>query len=305
MEEKKTCGSVRTIDFIADKAANGKSCGDFLKSKGVSRRLIVKLKRAEAGITRGGETIRTVDRIREGDVIALRLTDVRSAEPNSALYAPIVYEDSNTVVFNKPAGMPVHPSAGHRNDTLGNLFAAAYPNLTFRPVNRLDKNTSGLCAVAKNAHAANSLGGRLSKIYFAVTEGTPLPYDTGNPLIDWYGSGDILTIDAPVGRADGSVIKREIRADGKRAVTNYRILKEKDGLCLLRISLETGRTHQIRVHFSSVGHPLAGDDLYGRGTKLCGAQALHCGEMSFLRVSDGAEIKLSCPIREEMIRLFD
>lgn len=296
---------MNTIDFTADSSADGKTCGDFLRSMGVSRRLMARLKRVPMGISRRGELIKTTDRVRFGDVVSLKNIGDRFIEPNPVLSAPVVYEDVNAAVFDKPAGMPVHPSAGHRRDTLGNCFAAMYPDLAFRPVNRLDKDTSGLCAVAKNAYASSFLSGRISKVYYAVTEGTPIPRDTGNPLIRWYRrENGVYTIDAPLGRADGSVIRREIRSDGRRAVTNYTILKEKDGFCLVRVSLETGRTHQIRVHFSSAGHPLAGDDLYGGGTDRCKAQALHCGEMSFCRPSDGAEVRLSSPLRADMKELI-
>ncbi|MGN0674378.1 MAG: pseudouridine synthase, partial [Oscillospiraceae bacterium] len=149
----------RTIEFAAEASDDGKTCGDFLRSKGVSRRLLVKLKRVPFGMTREGNTIKTVDTVRTGDIIILKLEDESLLEPNFTLNVPVAYEDSDVIVFSKPAGMPVHPSVRHQGDTLGNCFAAMFPRTTFRPVNRLDKDTSGLCAVAKNAHAANLLSG--------------------------------------------------------------------------------------------------------------------------------------------------
>lgn len=279
---------VQTVDFTAVTSDEGKSCGDLLRSRGVSRRLTAKLKRVPDGITRRGCPIRTVDTVHAGDVISLKIPNERLTEPNGELFAPIVYEDGDLIVFDKPAGMPVHPSAGHRGDTLGNYFASLYPDLTFRPINRLDKDTSGLCAVAKNPYAASVLNGSIDKIYFAVTEGTPIPREIKDPLIKWYAepSGEYV-IDAPIGRAEASVVRRTVREDGKRAVTRYTILKATETRCLVRVSLETGRTHQIRVHFSSVGHPLAGDDFYGGGLDFFTRQALHCGEMRFARPSDG------------------
>lgn len=297
--------NMNTIDLTAEISDEGKTCGDLLRSRGVSRRLTARLKRVSGGITRNGCPVRTVDLVRAGDVISLKAEDERLTEPNGELSAPIVYEDGDVIVFNKPAGMPVHPSAGHRGDTLGNFFASLYPALTFRPINRLDKDTSGLCAAAKNPYAASLLNGNISKVYFAVTEGTPVPpasdKPVGNPLIRWYKSpvGEFV-IDAPIGRAEASVVRRTVRADGRRAVTRYTILKENGGRCLVRVVIETGRTHQIRVHFSSVGHPLAGDDFYGGGLGFCQRQALHCGEMRFLRPSDGKPIELSCEIGEDM-----
>ena len=294
--------NIRTIDLTAGVSDNGKICGDFLRSRGVSRRLTAKLKRIPGGITRNGSPIRTVDTVLAGDVISLKAEDERLTEPNGRLYVPVVYEDGDVIVFNKPAGMPVHPSAGHRGDTLGNFFASLYPNITFRPINRLDKDTSGLCAAAKNPYSASVLNrsGIISKVYYAVTEGTPVPHEVCNTMIKWYEDNGICVIDAPIGRAEASVIRREIRGDGRRAVTRYTILKENDRLCLVRVVLETGRTHQIRVHFSSVGHPLAGDDFYGGSLEVCREQALHCGEMRFARPSDGKTVELFCDIREDM-----
>lgn len=297
--------NTRTIDFTAGVSDGGRTCGDFLRSKGVSRRLTAKLKRVQDGITRNGCLIRTVDTVLAGDVISLKTDSGRhepSAEPGGGLFAPIVYEDESIVVFNKPAGMPVHPSAGHRGDTLGNYFAVLYPNLMFRPINRLDKDTSGLCAAAKNPYAASVFNrrGSISKAYYAVTEGTPVPCGDRDPLIKWYEADGEYIIDAPIGRAEASAIRREIRADGRKAVTRYTVLKESRGYCLVRAVIETGRTHQIRVHFSSVGHPLAGDDFYGGGFGICREQALHCGEMSFARLSDGMTVELFCDIRGDM-----
>ncbi|MDE5991751.1 MAG: RluA family pseudouridine synthase [Oscillospiraceae bacterium] len=285
--------NVQTVDFTAGASDEGKSCGDLLRSRGVSRRLTARLKRVPDGITRRGLQIRTTDIVHAGDVISLKTQNERLTEPNCELFAPTVYEDGDLIVFDKPAGMPVHPSAGHRGDTLGNYFASLYPDLTFRPINRLDKDTSGLCAIAKNPYAASVLNGRIDKLYYAVTEGIPIPRETDDPLIKWYAEPSReYVIDAPIGRAEASVVRRKVCGDGKRAVTRYTILKATETHCLVRVSLETGRTHQIRVHFSSVGHPLAGDDFYGGGLELFTRQALHCGEMRFTRPSDGRIIRL-------------
>lgn len=298
--------SVFTVrEFTAGDGDGGKSCGDFLRGRGVSRRLTARAKRTENGITRNGSRIRTVDRIEAGDVVALRLEDGSGLVPNGDLRASAVYEDGDVVVFDKPAGMPVHPSAGHREDTLGNLFASMYPDIAFRAVNRLDKDTSGLCAAAKSAYAAGVLNGKVSKVYFAVTEGVPVPGNPGDPLVRWYmnDAGEYV-IDAPLGRAEGSAVRREVRKDGKRAVTRYTILKENGKHCLVRVVLETGRTHQIRVHFSCLGYPLAGDDFYGGSLGVCKRQALHCGEMSFEKPSGGGTVRIFSPVREDMLGMF-
>ncbi len=270
------------------------TCGDFLRSRGVSRRFISKAKRLTDGITRGGELIRTIDTVHAGDTVTLRFEDESFIIPNSELHAPVVYESEDIIVFDKPAGMPVHPSAGHGTDTLGNLFAALCPESVFRPINRLDKDTSGLCAAAKNAYAAKLLSGSISKTYFAVSEGKPLPGEKElPPWFRWYEAcnGEYV-IDAPIGRAEDGTVRRTVRQDGKAAITRYTIIKETVGHCLLRINLRTGRTHQIRVHFSSLGHPLAGDILYGGHKGIFNRQALHCGEMRFTDPLNGKNISL-------------
>ena len=139
--------------------------------KGVSRRLLTRLKRQENGITRGGIQIRSIDTVFPGDEIVLRFEDSGALEPNPELRIPVIYETERLVIFDKPAGVPVHPSIKHQGDTLGNFFAHLYPDLTFRPVNRLDKDTSGLCIVAKDAHAASLLQGSCRKVYCAAVEG--------------------------------------------------------------------------------------------------------------------------------------
>lgn len=294
--------SSRQTGFKVPAEWDGKTCGDFLRYSGVSRRLAAKLKHVPDGITLNGNHVRTVDIIRAGDIVSIKNIDESLLEPNGLLTVPIVYEDEDVIVFDKPAGMPVHPSHKHREDTLGNCFAAMFPTLTFRPLNRLDKDTSGLCAAAKSAYAANVLTGNISKVYTAVTEGVPIPKPVESPLIKWYETGEGYKIEAPIGRAADSVINREVRGDGQRAVTNYTIEKENGKFALLRVSLETGRTHQIRVHFSSLGYPLAGDDLYGGSLDFCERQALHCCEMRFVSPF-GGKVFLTSPLPDDMAKL--
>ena len=257
-------------------------------SCGVSAGLIRKLKN-QKGIAVNGKFARTVDMVKNGDIITLEQTDNSEIEPNPLLQVPIIFENEDLVVFNKPSGMPVHPSIRHRTDTLGNFFAARYGKLAFRPVNRLDKDTSGLCLVAKNSHSANILQGTAHKIYYAAVQGITEPQGT---------------IDAPIARENESIIIRCVREDGKRAVTHYKKIKEGNGFSLLEIDLETGRTHQIRVHFSHFGYPLAGDDLYGGSLEKITRQALHCGKMSFKLPMTNEEITVEAPIPQDIEELF-
>lgn len=258
--------------------------------KGVSRRLLTKLKREENGITRNGVTIRTIDTVYNGDIIVLKINDNSFLEPNSALNVPIAFENEHLVIFDKSGGMPVHPSIKHQGDTLGNFFSALYPALTFRPVNRLDKDTSGLVVVAKNAYSANILQKSCTKTYFAVVHG----------ITDTSG-----IINAPIARECESIIVRCVREDGQSAVTHYRRIAHNEKYSLLEIHLETGRTHQIRVHFSHIGHALAGDDLYGGKRDDISRQALHCGVMSFRNPLTDKIITIKSDIPDDMKNLMN
>lgn len=261
----------------------------LMEKQGVSRRLLTRLKRLDGGITRNGITIRSIDLVENGDEIILRPDTGSPLEAAPTLKVPVAFENDAVVVFSKPGGMPVHPSIRHQGDTLGNCFAAMYPELAFRAVNRLDRDTSGLCVVAKDAYSARILQNSCKKVYYAAAQGvTP---EQG-------------TIDAPIARQCESIILRCVREDGQRAVTHYRRIQTDGNHSLLRIELETGRTHQIRVHFSHIGHPLAGDDLYGGSRKYISRQGLHCGEMTFTDPVTGKELTVHSPIPEDMKNLF-
>lgn len=278
---------MKRIEFTADRRCR---LDDFLiHDRGMSRRLLTRLKRTENGITRNGMLIRSIDMVEPGDVIVVQLEDKSFLEGNTCLDVPVAYESAGVVVFDKPVGMPVHPSIKHQGDTLGNFFSGKYPGLTFRPVNRLDRDTSGLCCCAKDAFSAAALQGNISKVYYAVACGRI----TGDGVID-----------APIAREQDSIIKRIVSPDGQRAVTHYKAVCGNDKYTLLRIILETGRTHQIRVHFAHAGHPLAGDDMYGGSTEDISCQALHCGELTFNEPQSGEVITVRCDIREDMKKLI-
>ena len=260
----------------------------LLKKRGFSRRLIVAMKRTEGGITRNGELCRTIDKVFAGDRVLLKIPmgSGNDIVPNRELTVPMVYEDSDLIIYNKPAGMAVHRSHGHYDDTLENVFAAQL-DMPFRAVNRLDKDTSGLCIAAKNKLGADMTV--TEKVYYAVCEGIV---------------SEPQRIDQPIGRADGSVIMREVRPDGKNAVTVIKPLKCMKNYTLLEIRLETGRTHQIRVHLSHISHPLAGDDMYGGSRKLIARQALHCGKMSFIHPVSGENVTVSADMPEDMTEII-
>ena len=280
---------MRELIFEVSAAEDGLLARTFLVNRGISRRFITLMKQS-GGLTRNGEILRSIDKVYSGDKVLVRLPEEKCGfEPNAELFAPVVYEDEDVVVFDKPAGLAVHPSAGHYSDTLGNYFALKYPDSVFRAINRLDKDTTGLCLCAKNAAAAPILPKSFDKTYYAVICGN----------IEQPG-----TISLPIGRVSESIIMREVRADGEPAVTHYKPVLHENGLTLLEIKLETGRTHQIRVHFSHIGYPLLGDEMYGGDCAKIKRQALHCGKISFNKPFSGEKVCLESPFPEDMRSLF-
>lgn len=248
------------------------------REMGVSTSLLRRLKVTEDGILLDGERVTVRRRVAPGQLLSIRREPDSGREkrvPAQAGPLDIVYEDEDLLLINKPAGLPVHPSPGHFDgDTVGNrvvfYLAQSQREPTFRAINRLDRGTSGLMTAAKNQLAAQRLEaalsrGELSRRYHAVVEGTGLP-DSG-------------TIDLPIGRREGWGIARCVREDGQRAVTHFRLLAENNGRSLLELALDTGRTHQIRVHLSHLGHPVCGDFMYGteipgmEGFALCSVRA--------------------------------
>ncbi len=206
----------------------------------------------------------------------------------------IPYEDDDLLVFNKPADMPCHQSCGHAADTLANVFAAHCDHLgldlMYRPLNRLDRDTSGAVLVAKNRFAAARVTNNFHKTYQAILLGCP-PQPQGR-------------VDAPIRREFPEEMRRIVAPDGQRAVTNYRVLAqgmaEGQPLSLVDFVLETGRTHQIRVHMAHLGCPVLGDELYGQKSELIPRQALHCRHIAFPQPVTGQEIRVDCPLPADM-----
>ncbi len=280
---------MREIVFKVEKSEDGLSAKTFLERRGISGRSVMILKH-NGGIIRNGGILRTIDKVCEGESITIRTSEEKCGfEPNNSLFAPVVYDDEDAVVFDKPAGLAVHPSAGHYSDTLGNYFAVKYPDCIFRAVNRLDKDTTGLCLCAKNFLSAPILPKSFDKTYYAVVKGN----------IEKPG-----TLDYPIARVSDSIIMRCVRSDGERSVTHFRPVLFENGLTLLEIKLETGRTHQIRVHFSHIGYPLLGDEMYGGDRTMINRQALHCGKISFKKPFSGEMVFLESPFPEDMKNLF-
>lgn len=262
---------------------------EFLREFGVSTALLAKLKRTENGITLNGEFARAIDIIHTNDALKIAIAEKGERPTPSDIPLEIVYEDEDIIVANKPPFMPVHESRNHRGDALSNAVAARLGEGTaFRAVFRLDRDTSGLVLVAKNELAAAKLAGNIEKDYYAVVCGK------------YEGAG---TIDAPIKRMGDSIIKRCVGEDGERAITHYEAIRSNEKYTLLKINLETGRTHQIRVHFSHLGTPLVGDTLYGNESEIIDRQALHCKEIYFTHPITGEKMHISCDLPREFDKL--
>lgn len=288
---------MREIRYEIDEKHDGMQVGGFLRGRGYSRAVLTGLKNRD-GLKLNGSHIRTVDPVRTGDILTVCFSEVSEAAPNPCLKADIVYDDEDIVVFDKPADMPVHTSIWHGHDTLANLFAALYPDSYYHSVGRLDKNTSGLIAAAKNKLAASILMTegceRPKKVYYAVT--------SSDIMKEFGDCGEII---APIARDKENVGRRVVRDDGEYAHTRFRTVAHNKRYCLHEVTLFTGRTHQIRVHFAYVGYPLIGDPLYGGDMSVLKRQALHCGKLSLRHPITGALIELSSSLPDDISALFD
>lgn len=267
---------MRKLTFIAKEDIKVEK---LLLSKGFSRSVITELKGYPFSMVASGRAVRTVDTVKKGAPFTVTLGE---PSPVFSGLLPLVFENKDVIAVLKPSNMPTHSSKGHRNGgTLGDEFSAG----VYRPLYRLDKDTEGIVLIAKNSHAV-SVKRTVKKLYFGVCEG----------VTDQYG-----VIDAPI-YDDGSV-KRVISDMGKRAVTRYRRLLYKDGYSLLCFYLETGRTHQIRLHTAHMGHALLGDSVYGSLSEKYPHQLLFMGYLEFCLL-DGEKIKLKAPFPEAFKEIF-
>lgn len=212
----------------------------------------------------------------------------------------IIYEDEAYIVVNKPAGIPVHPSMDHYTDSLSNGIAFYFNQIglkkKIRPVNRLDKDTSGIVIFAKNEYIQECLVRQMKskefiKRYIAVVNGN---------LDNLEG-----TLNAPIARKEGSIIERCVSETGDIAITHYKVLKRKTDFDIVECILETGRTHQIRVHFAYLGHSLLGDTLYGTSSSLINRQALHAYEVEFTHPLSKKKVKYITTVPEDLNKLME
>lgn len=283
-----------SFEFTVPVEYDRKSAKEFLRKYcGLTAETVKLCKYRENGITRAEETLRTVDTVYQGDIIKISLpTDRNNTVPVEG-NPEVLLEDRYLLIVNKPASMPVHPVKIHQLDTLSNIVSFYQKqrgeDYTFRSLYRLDKDTSGVVVIAKDRVTLGLLHNKIEKEYIAVCEG----------IIEEAG-----TVDLPIANKEGSIIVREVRADGQPAVTHYKPLSYGNKHTLLSLQLETGRTHQIRCHLSFLGHPLAGDDLYGGSLEYISRQALHCKTVSFTHPFTKKKITIDTAIPAEFLHII-
>ena len=274
---------------------------DALKNYfGISSRLLLKLKKNNS-VYLNNFICNLNDLVSVGDTVSFCLN---YEEDNSNIVATniplnIVYEDECLLIINKPPNIAIHPSMLHYDNSLSNgvkyYFNLIGLHKKIRPVNRLDRNTSGLVIFAKNEYVQEFLikemqSKTFSKEYLAILEGT-LDKKQG-------------TINAPIARKKDSIIERCIDNSGDNSITHYKVLKEFDNFSLVNFKLETGRTHQIRVHSSYIGHPILGDDLYGNKSNLINRQALHSYKISFIHPKTRRKMHFEINMPQDMLNII-
>ena len=292
----------RTLTYTTENLITPLPVSHFLKQKGFSSQNLVQLKKSPAAVLANGVPCFMNHMLQPGDTLTLRIREVRSSEkiPPVDLPLNIVYEDEDLMVINKPAGMPIHPSMNNYYNSMANALAYYFEQqncpFVFRCINRLDRDTSGLTIVAKHyvsagmlsTMIANKAASGIMREYLAIVKGSVQPSEG--------------TITAPLGRKEGSIIERTVDFEkGESAVTHYRVLDEKNGHSLVSLILETGRTHQIRIHMKYLGYPLIGDYLYNPDMEQIQRQALHAWKLSFVHPITGETLAFTAPLPEDMM----
>lgn len=283
---------MRKIEYTVPGEYDNAPLYSFLKEyAGVSTRIIQTLRHTEKSVFLNGRESRVIDRIKSGDVVTFFLHEKTQPPILWETELNVIYEDEDLLIINKPSGISVHPTKNHPNGTLCNAVAAYLKkeendSFVARAVGRLDKVTSGVMVFAKNSFSASRLNGNLNKTYLALVHGK------------MEGEG---TVDAPILRPDITKTLRAVGERGDRAVTHWRSVARLDDATLLEVKTETGRTHQIRVHLSHIGHSLVGDVMYnGRCTDNIKRAALHCNRVSIIHPITKEELTFTAELPEDM-----
>ncbi|MGG3914623.1 RluA family pseudouridine synthase [Rossellomorea vietnamensis] len=290
-----------TLKWCIPSTYEGMLMREFLIDQHLSKRTLKAVKYDGGRITLNGKEENVRHPLTAGDLLEVRFPEERASGTLVAEKIPlsIVYEDDDVLVVDKPWGMKTIPTKEEPTGSLANAILGYFKGMdlasTVHIVTRLDKDTSGLVLVAKHRHVHHLFSlqqkeREIHRTYEAFAEGV------------MKGSG---SIEEPIGRKSDSIIEREVRSDGQYALTHYRVERQFPEFAHLQLKLETGRTHQIRVHLSFLGNPLAGDDLYGGSVLLIGRQALHCKRLHFFHPIMKEWKNLECPLPGDMSLLLD
>ena len=292
----------RNIDYIIDEDSAGLRVEQFLRRKRYSGQNLSEIKRMPKSILVNGVHYYMRQELSTGDHLQVRICETQNSEkiPPTKLPLDIVYEDEDLLVLNKPAGMPIHPSLNNYTNSIANALAYYFQSqgkpFIFRCCNRLDRDTSGLTIVSKHLVSGSILSDmtkyrEVHREYLAIARGSVTPSEG--------------TIQAPLGRKEGTIIERTVDWEhGEDAVTHYKVVKEANGHSLVSLRLETGRTHQIRIHMKYLGYPLIGDYLYNPDMEYMTRQALHSHHMEFTHPITGAHMSFTAPVPEDMARVM-
>lgn len=288
----------RTIQYHISPDESGLRIEQYLRRRGYSYQNLTHLKKMPESILVNGIWSYMRTTLDAGDLLAVHIQENADSPNIPPVFLPldIIYEDEDLIVVNKPAGMPVHPSLNNYRNSLANALMYYYKQknmpFIFRCTNRLDRDTSGLTVIAKHMVSSSILSNmavhhEIEREYLAIVRGLISP-----------ASG---TITAPIGRTGSSLIERRIDFDhGEHAVTHYRVIKEDNGYSLVSLILETGRTHQIRIHMKYLGHPLIGDYLYNPDMEKINRQALHSHRLAFTHPITGKKMDFTAALPEDM-----
>lgn len=292
----------RNIDYIIDEDSSGLRVEQFLRRKRYSGQNLSEIKRMPKSILVNGVHYYMRQELSTGDHLQVRICETQNSDkiPPTKLPLDIIYEDEDLLVLNKPAGMPIHPSLNNYTNSIANALAYYFQSqgkpFIFRCCNRLDRDTSGLTIVSKHLVSGSILSDmtkyrEVHREYLAIARGSVTPSEG--------------TIQAPLGRKEGTIIERTVDWEhGEDAVTHYKVVKEANGHSLVSLRLETGRTHQIRIHMKYLGYPLIGDYLYNPDMEYMTRQALHSHHMEFTHPITGEHMSFTAPLPEDMARVM-
>ena len=292
----------RNIDYIIDEDSAGLRVEQFLRRKRYSGQNLSEIKRMPKSILVNGVHYYMRQELSKGDHLQVRICETQNSEkiPPTKLPLDIIYEDEDLLVLNKPAGMPIHPSLNNYTNSMANALAYYFQSqgkpFIFRCCNRLDRDTSGLTIVSKHLVSGSILSDmtkyrEVHREYLAIARGSVTPSEG--------------TIQAPLGRKEGTIIERTVDWEhGEDAVTHYKVVKEANGHSLVSLRLETGRTHQIRIHMKYLGYPLIGDYLYNPDMEYMTRQALHSHHREFTHPITGEHMSFTAPLPEDMARVM-